>query len=334
MIARSAADEYEPWARSAKVDPAGVRTLEEFSDAVRAFVGLAGGHQALFRGESSYFGETRCQPLLRRHEQFDSFRPLSDVLTSVPGAGRREDVASVLLREEAHILDRFRQWFVSTRPESATPPPFSSDWLALAQHYGAPTRLLDVTRFPLTALFFACWTRSSVCDETEDGLVYLTNGRSSVRFQTARRSDFVSGSEVDPEIQQGISDNYLDFFEPWTFSSSYPGVTVRYRPVAAAGEANRRLTAQSGEFVWWRDVTKAAQWFPIRVPGDAKPDLLRVLDRLHINPDALFPDEPLLQQQFDQWALGGEPAPQASESAFGWEWPGDDHWSYAGLVQR
>ena len=40
--------------------------------------------------------------------------------------------------------------------------------LIILQHYGFPTRLLDVTTNPLVALYFACWK-----EEKEDGSVYV-----------------------------------------------------------------------------------------------------------------------------------------------------------------
>lgn len=45
------------------------------------------------------------------------------------------------------------------------------DILIKMQHYGMPTRLLDLTKNPLVALYFAC-----VSKPNNDGVVYTTCG--------------------------------------------------------------------------------------------------------------------------------------------------------------
>jgi hypothetical protein len=67
-----------------------------------------------------------------------------------PRAGRYPDLSSVAV--ERVILEHFKRYSL---PYLSREPADEWEWLALAQHHGLPTRLLDWSQNPLVAAFFA-----------------------------------------------------------------------------------------------------------------------------------------------------------------------------------
>ena len=64
-------------------------------------------------------------------------------------------------RHERWLLEEFKK---GARPHAHLPPQDQWEWLALAQHHGLATRLLDWTSNPLGALYFACERPEAIHD--------------------------------------------------------------------------------------------------------------------------------------------------------------------------
>jgi hypothetical protein len=85
----------------------------------------------------------------------------------IPSIGRKQFLNNTLEKNELTLLKHFKD---SVVPFLKHVPDDEWEWIAIAQHYGLPTRLLDWSYNPLIALFFA------VEDfQEEDSFVYAIN---------------------------------------------------------------------------------------------------------------------------------------------------------------
>lgn len=205
----------------------------------------------------------------------------------------KEDSTLALWEYEARLIENFQR---QSLPFLETTPSCHLNWLAVAQHHQLPTRLLDWTRNPLIALYFAASNRGRYDspESWDDVFVFVWETGStpgSRRFvlplekvseMRPRGGGLIACEEPGAESPGKEGQARIHLFNPPNLSS--------------------RIASQEGLFSFEEQLSEEA--FPeraereglrltrIRIPGAARLEILKHLDRLGVESGKLFPDLP------------------------------------------
>jgi hypothetical protein len=236
-----------------------INNLKEFESAVEKLT----YRKWVFRGQSdSSYGIKSS--LYRLFEDFQAiFREYK---------GRKRKFAKD--KHEGLLIDRFQasaHLYIDYLPESDD----LLEWCAIMQHYGAPTRLIDVTFSPFIALYFA-----------------LESGYKDCSVFAFNYEHFTS---IDQEILE--TKNYSEFIFKSGFGSGNEAFFIPYEPK----RVNPRLMAQQGLFLvpstnyqtldkiisLYEDCDKACIKYII--PANLRYEGIKLLRRMNITASVLFP---------------------------------------------
>lgn len=202
------------------------------------------------------------------------FRGQADKSPVLPKIGR--PAYNYARARETALHDAFVR---AARPFVPMPPASAWEWLALAQHHGAPTRLVDWSTSPLVAAWFAVTSYP----QTTDAVIFALDLHARI---------------AEPfDITRGIAESGAAFPDPFAIRAGV--YLVETAPVSA------RITTQRGIFTVHGEPTKpliiqAADTFDIPLACRA-PFQARLLD-LGIDASHIYPDLDGLCQTLD-WKL-------------------------------
>lgn len=187
----------------------------------------------------------------------------------------REYAGLTQAKIEAKLASHLKMFKLATRGRRGSNPPMLRDdneWWAIGQHVGLSTPLLDWTRSPFVALFFAFETEKS--PQTPCRVVYAIS---------ANTCDHKSAEIRKAHKGQGRPD-VAEFFSPLQDDN--------FRLVSQNGLLSRCTAGKSLE-TW---VTENCQkdnhgiLIKIFIPDKERQECLRSLNRMNINHLTLFPD--------------------------------------------
>ena len=190
---------------------------------------------------------------------------------------------SSLTREPKYLASEADMYYdiLSLKPDAFENDHSIYERLITMQHFGMPTRLLDITRNPLVAIFFAC---NNLPEAKKDGIVFTfsTDKREILNFEDEKLKclrKLYSKNNWHGDFDEKTADEFL------TRVCFIKGVAK-----------NQRINNQSGDFIFVGNgdsISKELRDLPclsIIIDAPTKKVLLEQLESLNIHGGAVYPD--------------------------------------------
>jgi hypothetical protein len=185
---------------------------------------------------------------------------------------------------EFHLLRNFKKY--SHQPDVINNTDW--DWLALAQHHGLPTRLLDWTYSPYVALHFVT---SELEKFDKDGIIWALKYESLIDYLPEKLScelKRVGSNSFTSSMLQNVYKNLSELSgEDAEFAVAFESPSLDTRIVNQFAIFTFMSHSASMLDVWLKD--KPELYFRIRIPASMKWEVRDKLDQVNINERVLFP---------------------------------------------